>query len=143
MAEPSGRGRPDSCAARSLHGAEPQLGTASRACRWLLVEQPGGWGPDALTSSGLPDRVADHLRTLQRALPARVLLLRRPGRVRSPLGSRSVYVGWSNVEDSWLERFDLEDVRELAALDLRPLSAGGSVGGAARHRTGVPRVHQR
>ncbi|MFP4148277.1 MAG: sucrase ferredoxin [Nitriliruptoraceae bacterium] len=130
MAEPSGRGRPDGCAVRSRRCAEPQLGTASRAHRWLLVEQPGGWGPDALTSSGLPDRVADHLRALQRTLPARVLLLRRPGRVRSPVGSRSVYVGWSDQQDRWLERFDLEDLREIAALDLRPLSGGGSVGGA-------------
>lgn len=129
MAESSDRDRRDSCASRSRRCAESQLGTASRARRWLLVEQPGTWGPDALSDSGLPDPVADRLRTLQHALPARVLLLRRPGRATSAGGPRSVYVGWSDVADSWLERFELDDVHDLLGLDLRPLADGASVGG--------------
>jgi len=129
VAEPVGGARRDSCAARSRRWGESQLGTASYARRWLLVEQPGAWGADALISSGLPDRVAEQLRILQGALPARGLLLRRPGRATTPDGPRSVYVGWSSAVDSWLERLDLDDVRDLPGLDLRPLSEGGSVGG--------------
>ena len=125
------RARPerDTCALRSRGCSEPALGTASRARRWLLVEQPGPWGADALTSSALPVVVADRLRTLARSLPARVLLLRRTGRTL-PDGPRSVYVGWSGLEDRWLEHLVLADLEELLTVDLTPLSDGRSVGGS-------------
>jgi hypothetical protein len=119
----------DTCAARSRGCDEPTLGTASRARRWLLVEQPGPWGSDALSSSGLPAIVADRLRALARSLPARVLLLRRTRRTL-PGGPRSVYVGWSGVEGHWLEHLVLPEIEELLTLDLTPLSDGRSVGGS-------------
>jgi len=118
----------DTCAARSRGERESALGTASRARRWLLVEQPGAWGSDALASSGLPTVVADRLRALARSLPARVLLIRRTRRT-PPDGPRSVYVGWSGLEGRWLEHLVLPDLAELLTLDLAPLGDGRSVGG--------------
>jgi hypothetical protein len=121
----------DSCAARSRACNEPPAGTASRARRWLLVEQPGSWGPDALTDSALPPDVAARVRELARTLPARVLLLRRTrgaARVRTDQ-RRSVFVGWTTPAGGWLERLALADIRDLLALDLTPLRDGRSVGG--------------
>jgi hypothetical protein len=118
------------CATSSLAGGEDTCGTASRARRWVLVEQPGSWGPDALTTSGLPAEVGAYLRTLARSLPARVLLLRRTGGRASRSTARAVFVGRSLARGGWLERIDLDHVSELTDLDLSPLSEGRSVGGA-------------
>lgn len=68
------------CAAWSRACDEPLLGTASTTRRWLLLEQPGPWGHDALLESAVPTELAQHLRVLARRLGARPVLLRRPGR---------------------------------------------------------------
>jgi hypothetical protein len=119
----------DGCADRARACGEPPFGTASRARRWLLLEQPGSWGSDALRSSELPTEVADRLRALARSLPARVLLLRRPGGRRSVDGSRSLYVAWTAPDGHWLEHLRLGDVRDLLELDLTPVTHGATVGG--------------
>jgi hypothetical protein len=119
----------DGCADRARACDEPPFGTASRARRWVLLEQPGSWGADALRSSDLPDDVAGRLRVLTSSLPARVLLLRRPGGRRSVDGSRSLYVAWTSPDRRWLEHLRLDDVRDLLDLDLTPLARGSTVGG--------------
>jgi hypothetical protein len=116
----------EGCAARSRACAEPLQGTASRARRWLLVEQPGAWGSDALERSDLPPRVATHLRGLASTLPARVLLLRRTGGEPRPGTERTAYAGVSTPEGGWLERFELAHVDELLDLDLGGLSSAAS-----------------
>ncbi len=111
------------------HGESPR-GSASRARRWLLVEQPGPWGRDAIRDSNLPDEVGDHLNRLSRELPARVLLLRRTGGTGTPGTERAVMAGVSLPQGGgWLERFWLDDVRQLIDLDLSGVSEGRSVGG--------------
>lgn len=67
------------CAARSRDRGEPLLATASTVRRWLLVEQPGPWGHDALLQSAIPDDVAHQLRARARRLGMRPALVRRPG----------------------------------------------------------------
>nr|WP_165865795.1 sucrase ferredoxin [Vallicoccus soli] len=60
---------------------------------WLLVEQPGPWGRDAVTSSRLDPAVGAALLERARAAGVRVLLVRRPG--RSPLAR---YRRWARVD---------------------------------------------
>src|SRR3712207_8589393 len=55
------------------------VATASPAQRWLLVEQPGPWGMDALTQSRFDPAVAPRLAHRARVEGVRVLLVRRPG----------------------------------------------------------------
>jgi len=55
---------------------DPLEGTAPQAARWLLVEHPGPWPPQALTA--LPADVTDALADWE----GRVVLVRRPGRER-------------------------------------------------------------
>jgi hypothetical protein len=122
------------CAAASRAAGERPLGTASRARRWVLVEQPGAWGSDAIASSDLPDEVADHLRGLAATLPARVLLLRRPGGDVRLDTRRAVFAGVSTPSGGWLEHLEVDHVRDLVGLDLRGIAGPeatttGTVGG--------------
>jgi hypothetical protein len=114
----------DGCADSSRACGEPLHGTASRARRWLLVEQPGAWGRDVLDVSDLPPAVAGHLRELAASLPARVLLLRRPGGGARAGTERTVYAGVSSATGGWLERLELGHIDELIGLDLHGLQHG-------------------
>jgi (2Fe-2S) ferredoxin len=55
-------------------------GTAAPATGFFLLEQPGGWGRQALTSSRLDREVGAALSARAIALGLRALLIRRPGR---------------------------------------------------------------
>ena len=50
-------GRPR-CSAESVGRDEELFATASLVNTWILFEQPGAWGPDALTESGFPEVLA-------------------------------------------------------------------------------------
>jgi hypothetical protein len=116
-----------SCARTSWHLQEPLLATASQVRRWVLVEQPGSWGRDALLESGLPAGVGEELTRRCRDLRARPLLIRRGGGRDD--GSRRVFVASSAAGASWLERFDLDGPDEVLDLDLTPLAEDRGVGG--------------
>jgi hypothetical protein len=62
------------CSDVSLDRSEPLFATASLVSAWLLVEQPGAWGPDALNDSRFPTEVAAELE--RRASGVRILLIR-------------------------------------------------------------------
>ncbi|WP_199439964.1 sucrase ferredoxin [Umezawaea beigongshangensis] len=66
----------DACARRG----DPVSASAPPVHRWVLVEQPGPWGRDALLESRLPREVALSVAAQAREAGARVLLVRRPGR---------------------------------------------------------------
>ena len=118
------------CTTISRGYGEPVGGTASRARRWLLVEQPGPWGRDALRESDLPPRVADHLEGLSRSLPARVLLLRRTGGAATPDTRRVVLAGVSLPGGGgWLEQLVVDHVDDLLEVDLSGIGDGTSIGG--------------
>lgn len=116
-----------SCARASWQLGEPLLATASSVRRWLLLEQPGPWGRDALTESALPARVGEELRRRCRQVGARPLLIRRCGGLDD--GVRRVFVAASAPGTSWLERVDLDDGAEVLDLDLSPLAEDRGVGG--------------
>ncbi|MGH9184347.1 MAG: sucrase ferredoxin [Acidimicrobiales bacterium] len=111
------------CAAESLRRQEPLLGTASRVRRWLIVEQPGHWGSNALLESHLDRDVARTLQSRSRRHGVRVVLIRRPGWRKA--GTRRVYLAQSNPDPgrSWVEQLDVEDVRALPRVDLASLGA--------------------
>ncbi len=105
---------------------EPFLGTASTITNWFLVEHPGPWGEEALRHARLPAGLGDTLRRRERELRIRILLIRRHGQ---PTGARrSCFAIHTGPDRPWLERADLEDIRDVAALDLEALGRGSSVG---------------
>ena len=114
------------CADETLAQGEALLGTASLVRRWLLVEQPGAWGYDALAASEIPEEVAEPLLGAARAAGVRVLLVRRPGRSRP--STRRLLLADSGPEGAWLRQASLTDVGDLTRLDLGAVFAAGGEG---------------
>ncbi len=113
------------CSAVACQHDEPLFATASGVRAWLLVEQGGAWGPDALTQSRLPKDVAGILAEMAQALGIRVLLIRRteaPSE-ETPSGNRC-YLAYSGRRERWIEELVVDEPAQLLDLDLRPLSRG-------------------
>ena len=105
------------CAPSSLARGEPLIGTASRVRRWLVVEQWGSWGVEALTESKLPNQVAGPLAESAARHRVRVLLTRRPGDRRRD-GDRRVFLAHTGAESRWIEQLEIPGARPERLLDL-------------------------
>jgi Sucrase/ferredoxin-like len=75
---PEGRLDAVRCSVQALARGDSPVGTAPPAQRWLLIEQPGPWGREALTQSRFDAAVAPALAARARAENVRLLLIRRP-----------------------------------------------------------------
>jgi hypothetical protein len=106
----------------SLAAGEPLYGTASRVRGWLLLEQPGPWGRDAVLQSRLDPGLAAALLARARAARVRLLLIRPAGRLVE--GPRRCFVAHSGRRVRWLEERLLDDPAELLDLDLDGVRAG-------------------
>jgi hypothetical protein len=97
-------------------------GTAAPAAGYFLLEQPGGWGRQALTSSRLDPAVGQALSARAITLGLRALLIRRPGRHAAPTRRRWALVSSRpGREMSWWGEIGADE--ELLSLPL-----DGSVG---------------
>jgi hypothetical protein len=114
------------CAEEARSRDEALVGTASVVRRWLLVEQPGAWGYDAVTTSELPAAVAGPLVAAARSAGVRVLLVRRPGRSRP--STRRVFLAHSGPDQPWLRQASVTDPGDLARLDVGAVFAAGGKG---------------
>jgi hypothetical protein len=85
---PTGRLDAARCSVQALLRGDSAVATAPPARRWLLVEQPGPWGHDALLESRFDRRVASRLAARARELGMRVQLVRRAGERLSDSGRR-------------------------------------------------------
>lgn len=104
--------------------------TAATARTWLLVEQPGPWGPKALTSSRLDPAVGRELERLAGGTGVRAALIRRPGRhadLHAPAEHR-VFLAHTAPGASWVRAGSVTDPAELTSLDFAALGAGAHGG---------------
>lgn len=115
-----------------LLGGSP-AGTAAFMTSWLLIEYPGPWPSDALetalTEAFTPTQL-DEIDGL-RSSGLRILLIRHPGRhLREPhLAKRHVFFGGTGPNGRWMESIRIDEMSELASLDLSAIAAGvGGVG---------------
>ncbi|MCA6092563.1 sucrase ferredoxin [Streptomyces sp. SCA3-4] len=118
------------CATASRQLTEPLAGTAATARTWLLIEQPGPWGADALTASRLDPAVGRALDAAAAGTGVRIALIRRPGRhadCHEPT-SRQVFVAHTAPGRSWIRTTRLTDPARLPELDLAALGAGEHAG---------------
>jgi hypothetical protein len=111
------------CATLSRALEEPLYGTASRVRGWVLLEQPGPWGREAVTESRMDRDLALALDRAASAAHLRLLLIRRPGR---PVQDqrRTCFVAHTSRAGRWLERRRLDDPAELLELDMAKVVAG-------------------
>jgi hypothetical protein len=115
------------CSAASLDREEPALGSASTVRAFLLVENDGPWGVDALRDSRLPDPVKEGLAARARAAGVRVLLMRRH-RAADPRAGIRVLAAWADPVAPWLESTTAAEPEVLLELDLESLGKGRSPG---------------
>lgn len=120
-------GRPR-CSEEALARDEPLHATASLVSAWLLIEQPGAWGPDALTDSGFPAAIAAELQ--RRASGVRILLIRhRSASSNGPVFFKA-HSGGEGSSPS-LVSVPLPDPSALLDVDLEALAHGDPGPGSA------------
>lgn len=110
-------------------GERPCLASATTKARsWLLIEHPGPWA-ERIEDTDLPGPIADALGRAGRH-GVRVQFIRRP-RGRRPTPPLWICTGFSGDTGPdgrpvtpWLEGRHLDDVAELAGLDLVAVAAG-------------------
>ncbi|MFF4954820.1 sucrase ferredoxin [Streptomyces chattanoogensis] len=129
------------CAAVSRESAEPVAGTAATARTWLLIEQTGPWGANALTDSHLDPDIGRALEAATDGTDVRVALIRRPGRhadchAASP---RRLFVAHTAPGSSWIRSTTVTDPRAVLGLDFTALGAGDH-GGLWEPYVGEPLV---
>jgi len=118
---------PFRCAADSLLRHEDLAGTASTVRAFLLLENNGPWGEDALRDARLPDGLGEELQARAAAARVRVLLIRRPGR-QAPTEEIRVFAAYAHHHTPWLETTVLTDIHQVHDLDIESLGAGRSPG---------------
>lgn len=119
------------CADAADARAEPLYGTASQVRRWLLLEQPGSWGSDALMQSKVPQDVARELSRRARAAGTRIVLIRRG--VRFSGDRRRCYFLRTEEGDLHQSTLELDRVDDLLDVDLTPLREGRMIADAELH----------
>ena len=119
------------CSDSSRGRDEPIFGTASFVRRWLLIEQPGAWGYDALSHSRFPLDVAEELKARTRKLGVRIILIRRGARLSNH--KRQCYFVRTDEDNRYLAHMELKGPRELLDIDFSPLLEGGTIEGARPH----------
>ena len=117
---------------------EPLAGSAPQARLWVLLEQPGPWGKEAVTESHLDPTIGRALQTWALDHPVRLGLIRRPGRHAddgSKVHRRTVLLARSDPGESWLRREQITDPRSLLDVDLRALLSEPATSAAPRSPT--------
>jgi hypothetical protein len=114
-------GRPR-CSAEAVARDEPLLATASLVSTWMLFEQPGAWGPDALTESAFPANARPLVEAAHK-LGIRVLLIRRRTAEDHPLTCFLASSGDDRGPPSMVSA-PYSDPSELLGLDVAGLAEG-------------------
>ena len=114
------------CATVSRDLDEPIAGTAATARTWLLLEQSGPWGAQALTMSHLDPALGRALEKAAEGTGVRIALIRRPGR-HADFGTpavRQVYAAHTTPGNAWLHGATTCTPEQLIGLDFAALGKG-------------------
>jgi hypothetical protein len=120
----------ESCSVLAERLGEDLAGTAPKARRFLLLEQPGPWtGRNAVTHSDLDEGLAREMLAWADEADLKMHLIRRTS-LRSVLERRSCFVA---VAGESLRRFELRDPAELLSLDPEGGSEAGPLYAVCTH----------
>ena len=112
------------CSVDSEARDEPLTATASMVSAFLLLEDPGPWGPAVLQCLRVPEPVRARAAGWERELGIRPLLIRRMG--RSAGGARRVFV--VNARHGWAQTARLDSLAAVADWDLSGATGPHGVG---------------
>lgn len=125
------------CSDVSRNLNEPLAGSAPQARLWVLLEQPGPWGREAVLESHLDSDIARELVAWADPHQVRLGLIRRPGRhadMHQPTGRRTVLIARSDPGHTWLRVEEVQDPRSLLDVDLAALLATPALPAAVPRR---------
>src|SRR4051812_10716774 len=105
------------CAPAAQERGDPLHGTAPPANGFVLVEQPGAWGVNAISSARMPEQVLAHLVEACRTRGARLLLVRRH---RAPAAPLRIGVSDSRRGHERIAWSSFDDPRELLERSFEP-----------------------
>ena len=119
--------RVPSCSSLSSALGESLAGTASLVRRWVLIEDPGPWGYDALTQNRVPADLMNAVRPWADHARARIVLVRSgAGKAHA---KRKLFLVHSDRERGWIRALTSDDAPALANVDPRDWSTGEGFGG--------------
>ena len=110
------------CSAIARELAEPLYATAPNSQAWVLLEQPGAWGPDALSESSIDPEVGAEITRLSKANDFRIMLIRRSAG-RSSNNSQGCYLARAAQGETWMERLELPGTVNLLDIDFEVLKS--------------------
>lgn len=115
----------DACSVRSTDLGEPVAGTATTQSAWLVLEQPGPWGRQALVESDLDAELGAELDGRTAGTDVRVALIRRPGtgQDQAPPAHRW-FAASTHPERMWLATGVVVHPTDLLRIDFPALDAG-------------------
>jgi hypothetical protein len=106
--------RVPTCSSLSSALHEPLEGTASLVNRWVLLEDPGPWGYDALTQNRVPEALMSEVKAWGDRVRARVVLVRRGARRAGR--KRRIFVASSARDRRWIRSMTTDDLGALSEL---------------------------
>jgi len=115
------------CSSVSSGHNESLAGTASLVKRWLLVEDPGPWGYDALIQNRLPKDLLAELKEWADEVRARMVLIRRGPRKRGV--ARKIFVVSSQRGNEWVRALSTDDLGDLTDVGRKAFSSGEGLPG--------------
>lgn len=111
------------CAALGERHGDDLAASAPAAGRFLLLEQSGPWGRNAVAQSDLDAAVAAELLARADAAAVKVHLIRRSAR-RAAHPTRTCFLADTRRDGPWLERHTLSRAADVLDLDLAAFGAG-------------------
>lgn len=124
------------CSRSSLESGEPLAGTAPSATGWLVLEDPGPWMHDALSSPGVPATVSRLGKQLLTDFGVRTILARHPQRRRMESSApRNVWVAHASASAASLRHALVESLEDVVDWDLAGVAQGRlpAVGDVLQH----------
>lgn len=114
------------CASAALEVGEPLAGTAPVATCWVLIEQPGPWGKQALVDSHLDPVLGQILKDRTEGTGVSVLLVRHPDRLERATGSdsRNVWIVHTSPGATRMRHGTMSDLTVIAGWDFTDMAAG-------------------
>lgn len=114
-----------SCHDSAMH--EPMAGTAPQRRVWLIIEQPGTWGENALLESSLPNGFGEQLIAEVVSPEIGVLLARRPdiaAQERRTSNRRRIWLAHTSPAGVRMRAGSLDDVRDVLKFDWAAIKRG-------------------